>query len=428
MPRRLEETLPMLEAVLSRLGELERRVAALEKVRPPEPIGLPSPAASFAGVATQVDWLPSGMLPVAGKALLGIAGAYVLRAIAESGVVPTAVVALAGLAYAAVWLAWAARLGSQNRFGMVVYAITAALIVSPLLWETTVRFRVLPPMASAAALCLFVLAGSALAWKDDLQVLAWITMLAGTLTALTLLLATHDLIPFTTALVAIGAIVEAAACRDHWLSERWVPAIAADLAMWLLAYTASRPQGLPEGYAPISTVAVVVLQAALLVVYAGSAIYRTLHRRLPITVWEIVQMVAALLLSIGGFLRVLGQQAAPVFFIAALCVTSGAGCYAASLLRLLHEKGRRNSYVYAAFGCLLLICGTALALKGPSLPAAWSVFAIAVTLWESASGSTRFRCTGWRTRSPPRWRRGSQYSRAARSWASRALLARPCRV
>jgi len=51
----------------------------------------------------------TSVVPVVGKAVLAIAGAYLLRAIAESGVVPRWMMLVAGIAYAGVWLVWAAR-------------------------------------------------------------------------------------------------------------------------------------------------------------------------------------------------------------------------------------------------------------------------------------------------------------------------------
>ena len=53
--------------------------------------------------------MPSGAVPVLGKAVLGIAGAYLLRAIAESGPVPKLPVLIVAIAYAAVWMVWAVR-------------------------------------------------------------------------------------------------------------------------------------------------------------------------------------------------------------------------------------------------------------------------------------------------------------------------------
>ena len=80
-----------------------------------------------------------------GRAVLGIAGAYLLRAVAESSVVPRSLVLFAAVLYACGWMFWAARAASTNRFASATYAVTSAMILSPLVWESTVRLKVLSP-------------------------------------------------------------------------------------------------------------------------------------------------------------------------------------------------------------------------------------------------------------------------------------------
>ena len=82
---------------------LERRVAALEH-HAPLPIPFPAPALSVAEVQVSPDTVPA-----LGRAVLGIAGAYLLRAVTETGVVPHGAGVAAGIIYAAVWLGLAAR-------------------------------------------------------------------------------------------------------------------------------------------------------------------------------------------------------------------------------------------------------------------------------------------------------------------------------
>ena len=104
---------------------------------------------------------PAGSLfPVLGKAMLGIAGAYLLRAVAESSSLPKTAVAAAGIAYALGWLVWAARTRGGARFASAIYACTSALILAPMLWELTLRFNVLPAAVAAGVLCGFVVAAS----------------------------------------------------------------------------------------------------------------------------------------------------------------------------------------------------------------------------------------------------------------------------
>jgi len=136
-----------LERLTARLETLERRVHALE-----HPNLVSTAPASQQLVATPVaeageglSFAPAGgVFSVLGKAMLGIAGAYVLRAVAESSSLPRLVIAAIAIAYAMMWLVWAARVKAGEWLASTIYACTSALILAPLLWELTLRFKVLP--------------------------------------------------------------------------------------------------------------------------------------------------------------------------------------------------------------------------------------------------------------------------------------------
>ncbi|MGA8215472.1 MAG: hypothetical protein WB799_17880, partial [Candidatus Sulfotelmatobacter sp.] len=101
-----------VEQLSERLRNLERRVSALEG-QPENASQAPATIARAAGrVARTESWpqepgqgssasnLPAGVLPVFGKAVLGIAGAYLLRAVAESGTLPSLALLVVAIVYA----------------------------------------------------------------------------------------------------------------------------------------------------------------------------------------------------------------------------------------------------------------------------------------------------------------------------------------
>ena len=161
-----------LEELTARLQSLERRVAALE--HPSAQPSAPEPAASPAAVVSEeLSLAQSGsVLSVLAYALLGIAGAYVLRFIAESSSLPKLAIAAVAILYALLWLVSAARVSEW--FSSAVYAGTSALILAPLLWELTLRFKVLPAQATAAILGAFIVAATALAWKQNRTPIFWV--------------------------------------------------------------------------------------------------------------------------------------------------------------------------------------------------------------------------------------------------------------
>ena len=93
MPQAVDSIASALEQLSDQLQALEHRVAALE--RRPEKSPEPQLAAPIQRSLPPATWrgfpsveTPSGIVTVVGKAVLGIAGAYLLRALAESPNVP----------------------------------------------------------------------------------------------------------------------------------------------------------------------------------------------------------------------------------------------------------------------------------------------------------------------------------------------------
>ena len=263
----------VVEQLNERVRELEQRVVALEvqsvkqnvaevaleaveapaeqaAAREPEllipPLLRKMPAKGGTGVS--VAETPAGVITVLGKAVLGIAGAYLLRAIAESGSVPKLPVLMVAIVYACLWMVWAVRAHASSRFASVTYAVTSAMILAPLLWESTVRFQTLSPTFTAVVLVGYVVLTLALAARRDLELVPWVATVAAVATAVALLFATHDLVPLTSALVAIALASEVAACMGHRLTQRVLPALAVDFAIWQLVDVMTSGRVVPEGY------------------------------------------------------------------------------------------------------------------------------------------------------------------------------------
>jgi hypothetical protein len=230
MPEVIDGIAAVVEQINQRVRELESRVAVLEgrsapAASPSAPITLPpldkpKPPATWRGFPPPEK--PAGTVPVLGKAVLGIAGAYLLRAIAESGAVPKLPVLFVAILYARLWLVSAIRKHAANHFASTTYSVTSAMILAPLLWESTVRFQVLAPSFTAAVLVAFVFTAFALSWRGDLHAIPWVATLAGVITALALIVGTREFVAFTTALLGISLMTEVAACRGRYLRLRVV--------------------------------------------------------------------------------------------------------------------------------------------------------------------------------------------------------------
>ena len=359
----------VVEQLSRRVQELERRVSALEyqaeapfpappKLRGTE-LGLGGtgletsrPAAKLQGPRAAEK--PAGIVPVLGIAVLGIAGAYLLRAIAESGAIPRVPVLMVAIAYAGFWMVWAARTHARNPSASVTYAVTSALILSPLLWESTVGFHDLSPIADGAVLFAYVILALALAWRRDLQVIPLLATLATVITAFALVIATRALLPLTAALLAAALATETAACLGRQLKLRVLTAVAADIAVGLLVFVGTSAPDRAAAFYLTSPATITVLGLALLAVYGASIGVRTFILDQVITVFEIVQGVLAFALgALGALLETRGIAPELGIFFLLLAVV----CYWGTLSRFAGEPYARNRRVFAAWAAALLLAG-----------------------------------------------------------------------
>jgi hypothetical protein len=379
MKTSVDEFASILERLAEKVQELEFRLSALEhRAQGANALMRPKTSTAAAGAhpVEQTSLAPAGVMPAVGKMFLGIAGAYVLRAVAESGLLPRLAVVAVALAYAGMWLVWASRARSGARFAGTAYAVTAALILSPMLWEVTLRFKVLPGAATAGVLAAFAVLASALAWRRKLTSMVWVTTFSAVAMALVLLVATRNPAPFAIALLVMALTTEAAGCRDRWLSLRPVVAVAGDLALFVLISVYTRPDGPPPEYQPMASGLLLALLSAWLAVYAAVAVFRATVGRSEVSFFEIGQTLVAFLLAAVDILRIGHGRAA----LGTLCLLAAAGCYRAALLRFARIPRPRNFHVFAAWAAALLLTGSFLCFPPVVLVIELSVAALAAAL------------------------------------------------
>ncbi|MBZ5678474.1 MAG: hypothetical protein LAO24_00045 [Acidobacteriia bacterium] len=354
MARAVDGVSSDLEQLTERVQDLERRVAALETQREP---GAPAESRATAAVEEPPTLsVPSGAVPVLGKAVLGIAGAYLLRAVAESGSIPKLPVLVVAILYAGMWLVWAARIHAANRFASTTYGITAALILAPMLWESTVQFQVLAPVFTAVVLAGFVVLALGLSWRHNLQAIPWVATLAAVITALALIIATRELVPFTAALLVLALATEVVVQEGHRLSLRAVPAIAADFTVWLLVYVMTGSEGVPVGYRAANPGTVAGISLALLAIYGGSIAIRNLAFLSRITSFEVAQGMIVFVLAVFASLR--AAHGYWELVLGAFFLATSAVCYWGALWRFASDTHNRNRRAYATYAAALLLAGS----------------------------------------------------------------------
>ena len=184
--------------------------------------------------------------------MLGIAGAYLLRALAESSSLPKVAVAAIAIAYAMAWLVWASRAKAEEWLAGTVYACTSALILAPMLWELTLRFKVLSASATAAIVCGFVISASAFAWKRGFAPALWVANVTAAMITLPLSIATHQMIPFI-AVLLVMVLIKLSATSQRRSGIRVLAALAADLAICVQLYIYSGAEAARADYPTLSS-------------------------------------------------------------------------------------------------------------------------------------------------------------------------------
>jgi hypothetical protein len=383
----LSETLELLAA---RVDALEKRVRDLEQspASAPRQSELRQPATT---ISTELADLPSseqisGAFLLLGKCMLGIAGAYLLRALAASGVLPRPLIAALAILYAIGWLVAASRTRASARFAPSMYAGTSALILAPMLWELTMRFQVLAPAAAAAVLGLVAAVATALTWKRKQASDFLVAYAAVALTALALSVVTHVMISFLVLLLVMLAVCEYKSLRSSAQGGvRALVAVVTDCAVWFLIVIYRNPASTRTDYPPLGTIALVLPATLLFLITATSVVTQTAVLRRKITVFETIQSVTSFLLWIITLLFLVPQFTPRIVGI--VCLVFASACYAAAWGMFRPASELRNFHVFALWSVSLLLSGIYL-----SLPPAWAVACLAIAAILSAVIAVRICC------------------------------------
>ena len=349
----LDNLILQVQDLRQRILNLEQRLGAAVATPLATATEVPAPAAALPAVFD----VPPNAAAVMGRMLVVIAGAYVLRALTEWGVLPAATGVAIGLIYAIVWLVVAGRLPGEAKFAVALSSSTSVLIMAPLIWEAAGRLKVMSSGTSSAVLAAFALIGLAIGSRTHHRIIATIAGLSSIAMAVALLLAHDDIVPLTMALLVMAAAMEFAACRDLQPGARAFSALAADFSVLLFSYLMSR--GMPETWVPVSHYAVLAAQLALALIYIGSALTQAVARRRTLGFAEMAQTAAALLIGIGGAAWVFKENRAVVLGLGIVALVGGMALYAVSF-RLFERDNKWNFRALATFGLLFVLAGISL--------------------------------------------------------------------
>lgn len=364
-----------LELLANRVDELEKRVHALEH---PAKANLTEPGATHSSEASadsESILATVNVFPLIGRAMLGIAGAYVLRAVAAADILPKVGVSALAVVYAFGWLVWSSRVSRSH--ARVVYAATSALILAPMLWEITLELHVFTPMASAGVLAAFVTLATVLDLRLNGTRTMWIAQGIAVTTAAALAFATHHILPFLIALLIAVFVSEYARMLDHaqpvW---PWI-ALVADGAAWGTIFIYTGPANTRAEYPELSAAALIAPACLLFAINGSGVIVRAIVRQNRIGVFETIQVMIAFLLAVSGVLHFAPQPGTVVLGV--VCLILSASTYVASFRFLRKLEERRNFAVFGSWSAALLLAGSLWALPPSGAAILLAIVSVAAT-------------------------------------------------
>ncbi len=378
----MDDRLSRLEAQLEQLsihvGDLERRLAALE-TREPAAAAVRAHGVPAAGELDALERLASlrasdvgAVVALLGRTLVVLAGAYLLRALTDSGRLAAGPGVLLGLAFALCWVVVADRAGAHGRsLSAAFHGVAFVLIAFPLLFEATTRFQFLTTAAAAAGLGGSAAVALAVAARRQLPGVAWVTTLGALATTGALMLATSELGPLALFLVLLGVATLWLGHLLDWTVLRWPVALGADLAILILSGRAVAPDVADRPGMALAA------QILLLVAYLGSVAVRTLFLGRDAIPFEMAQGAVAIAVGLGGAAYVTGRIGGALpLGIATLALA--AGCYAVAVAFVERRQGRRRNFsFYTSAGLVFALAGCALALPRPPLGLTYAALGLA---------------------------------------------------
>jgi hypothetical protein len=365
-----------LSRLEDRLEGLEKRLQALESRIAPESHS-PIPAAGLspepiAGSPTAASPRPqeegaprASFVSLLGRFFIILGGAFLLRAATEANVLPAAAGVLAGLLYGAAQLWFSARaarrdaMDSANWFGF-----GAAVILIPLIAESTLDFGILPPTLAAVLLPVLGFAGVAVAFQCRLRPVAWAFLAAAGSVGLFMSAKTGFGVGFPAGVIMVGLGGLWMGYLRHWYGLAIVGSVVpVAMVMGISLLVALEIQG--SVTSSLTPAVGLVLQLMLVAGFLGSFLARALRWSAPVGTPEMAQAVIAMVVGIVGALVSATKDPSLTQPFGLAMLVTGLGCYAISFRRIDRRDGpRRNFAFFSTVALAATLTGSAQVLDG----------------------------------------------------------------
>jgi hypothetical protein len=351
----MEDRVAWLESrvasLCDRVGDLEQRLALLDERAPAAIPAKTDPTTQPAIVDIERTRLQQ-LLALTGRTLVVLGGAYLLRALTETHMLPASAGVGFGILYAVPWLLLASRSAARGaQLDAFAHALSAALIGYPLVWEATLRFNVVSPAQSAALLGLLTAGAFALSSARSLEGLAWVVALGTSISAAGLAIATGDWIAYTVLAIAVGVATLWLGYTRNWTMLRWPAAAVANIMLLILT-------GRAAAHGRVS--AALLVQMLMLGGYLGSFAIRTLLIGRPVIPFEVVQSIGVLAVAFGGAIALIRSTGSNVLLVGVASLVLAAVGYIVAFSFVARHRHVKNFFFYAMLAQLFAIVGIAL--------------------------------------------------------------------
>ncbi|HOX24520.1 MAG TPA: hypothetical protein PLL30_02025 [Candidatus Krumholzibacteria bacterium] len=369
-------------ALTERVALLEAR---LDTVAPGIPAAAAIAASGLADHAARSNTTSLGLelhAPSMGAAVLMVAGAFLLRAVTEGGILPSEVGVSLGVSYVLVLILLTHRAAAGERRGRAqLFGAATVLVAFPFVWETATKLQLLPAVGAAVVTLVFTGLGLAVVMHHRLRVLSWFVLLAAvaTLSGLYWTAGAPEL--YLATIVAVGVATVWFGYLGGWPGPRWLTASVANVLVLVTVILAAHPTKQAIGRPQPDAAAVLPIAIALPAIYLGSFAWRTLLRRREAGLFEILQSLGSILAGYVGAIHLLrvGQRSLAALGWTTLIVALAGYTVAFALVR--KRQGRNLNFFYHAWlGLLLTLIGTALIVPSVWLAILWGSLALAAAV------------------------------------------------
>ena len=362
---RLEQLEQRLLAVESRLSR-EAATPIEPRDLPPESSAVESHSSTSPGaIPPAEDSTGASLLSLLGRLLVLLGGAFLLRATTDAGAVPAVTGVTLGLLYGLAQVAWAARAARKGATRSANWlGVGGAIIVLPLLVESTLDFEILAPALAVFLLPAVGLLCLTVAVRSGLRAMAAVFLVGTEAVGLLLAARTGFGAGFPLGVILVGLV-------GLWLGQhrRWpvlavvgavVPLALVTALTLLVGLGSERPF-----VASLTPAVALSLQLVLVVGFLAIFLVRSLRASSSVGDSELMQASLATLVAIGGALVTIQKDPSLRPGLGVFLLVVGLGSYLTSFFHIDRREGSRRTFAFFATTALLAtLLGSSLILGG----------------------------------------------------------------